>query len=91
MGIVLIDPEAADEDAFAYQFEARVCPIALARIARLFDYDVAVIGVIEEAQFQARRVSIVRIGGDGEIAMCVSLTSDLGLEPNLVSGSLSAA
>jgi hypothetical protein len=85
-GIVLIDPEAAEESDLAHRFEARICPVALARFARLFDYDAAAIGVIEEAQFQARRVSICRIGRDGDIAMKVSLTSDLALELNLAAG-----
>ena len=79
-GIAMIDPTDAEGDDLSYRFDARVCPIALACFARLFDYDAEVIGVIEAAQFEARRVTISRIGGDGDIAMTVSTTPDEGRE-----------
>lgn len=85
-GTLLLDPDAVDDAFLSYSFEARVCPAALASVTRLFDFDTAVISVIEEAQFRARRVSIYRNEAAGTINMRVALTSDLGLELDLASG-----
>ena len=85
-GTILLDPDAIDDAFLSYSFEARVCPVALASVTRLFDFDTAVISVIEEAQFRARRVSIYRNEAAGTINMRVALTSDLGLELDLASG-----
>lgn len=82
-GAVLLDPESADDTYLAYHFDARVCPLPLASIARLFALDADVISVVEEAQFRRRRVSFHRDERAGTIAVRVSLTSDLGLELDL--------
>jgi hypothetical protein len=82
-GTVLLDPDAAEDTYLSYHFEARVCPLALATIARIFDFDTGVIGVVEEAQFRCRRVSVYRDEPAGAIAMRVALTSDRGLELDL--------
>lgn len=89
-GTVLLDPESAEDAYLAYHFEARVCPLALASIARLFAFDVDVISVVEEAQFRGRRVSVYRDEAAGTIGMRVSLTSDLGLELNLANANVHA-
>lgn len=89
-GIVLLAPDSADDDYLSYHFEARICPLALASVARVFGYDVDVITVVEEAQFRGRRISVYRDEGAGTIAMRVSLTSDLGLELNLANGNAQA-
>ncbi|MFZ2980467.1 MAG: hypothetical protein WA085_05510 [Sphingobium sp.] len=83
---VLLAPDAADDAFLSYRFEARVCPLALASVARIFDFDTAVISVLEEAQFRVRRVSVYRDEGAGTINMRVALTSDLGVELDLASG-----
>ncbi|HEX7855021.1 MAG TPA: hypothetical protein VF503_15130 [Sphingobium sp.] len=83
---VLLDPDAAEDAFLSYHFEARVCPLALASIARVFDFQTDAITVIEEAQFRSRRVSVYRIEETGKINMRVALTSDLGLELDLASG-----
>ncbi|PZU74424.1 MAG: hypothetical protein DI530_16160 [Sphingomonas sp.] len=83
---VLLDPDAAEDAYLSYHFEARVCPLPLAAIARVFDFDADVIGVVEEAQFRCRRVSVWRDEPAGTIAMRVALTSDQGLELDLASG-----
>ena len=75
-GVAMIEPAAADGGDLADAFEARVCPIALAVFARLFDYDAGVIGIIEMAQFERCHLTIFRIGGDGDFAMTVSFKSD---------------
>ncbi|RSU86974.1 hypothetical protein [Sphingomonas koreensis] len=81
LGIVLLEPD----DFLSYSFEARVCPLALATVARVFNFDPDAITVIEEAQFRSRRVSIYR-GDSGTIVMAVALTSDPGVELNLANG-----
>ena len=87
---VLLDPDAAEDAYLSYHFEARVCPLALAAIARVFDFNTDVISVIEEAQFRCRRVSVWRDEASGTIAMRVALTSDQGLELDLASANAEA-
>lgn len=82
IGVTLIEPDEIIGDSF----EARVCPLAFAAIARLFDHDPAVISVVEEAQFRGRRISIHHSPTAAEIAMRVALTSDCGLELDLTYG-----
>jgi len=82
IGVALIEPDEVLGDCF----EARVCPLALASVTRLFDHDPAVIAVVEEAQFRGRRVSIRHRPQAAEITMRVALTSDCGLELDLAYG-----
>lgn len=84
-GIVLADPDPEEGGFLSNHLEARVCPLALATIARLFDYDEAVITVVEEAQFRRRRISVCPVNQAGVLAMRVALTSDLGHELDLAS------
>ena len=39
LGIVLCDPDGLDDDYLSYHFEARICPLALASVARVLDHD----------------------------------------------------
>jgi hypothetical protein len=82
-GTALLDTDAAEDEFLSYHFEARVCPLALAAVTRVFDFQTDVISVVEEAQFQCRRVSVYRIEETGTINMRVALTSDLGVELDL--------
>ncbi|WP_371424523.1 hypothetical protein [Tardiphaga sp.] len=84
-GTLLLDPDAAEDEFLSYHFEARVCPIALAAISRVFEFQADVIRVVEEAQFRCRRVSVYRIEETGTINLRVAPTSDLGLELDLAS------
>ncbi|PBN42943.1 hypothetical protein [Sphingobium sp. D43FB] len=84
-GTLLLDPDAAEDEFLSYHFEARVCPLALAAIVRIFDFQADVISVVEEAQFRCRRVSVYRTEETGTINLKVALTSDLGLELDLAS------
>jgi hypothetical protein len=84
--LALIDPDDDEETPLAYSFEARVCPLALASMARVFDFAADVIAVLDEAQFRSRRVSFYRSRPDGPVAMRPSITSDLGVEMDLASG-----
>ena len=83
LDMTLLDPDFAEDDYLSYRFEARVCPLALASIARIFDYQTDVITVLDEAQFRGRRVSVYREGDTGPITLSVGLTSDPGLELDL--------
>lgn len=56
-------------------FEARATPFALAAVARFFDYDEAVISLIEEAQF-CRLCLTVRPLADGGANLALSNTTD---------------
>ncbi len=82
-GTVLLDPDAAEDEFLSYHFEARVCPIALASVTRVFDFQIDVISVVEEAQFRSRRVRVFRVEETGSIRMRVALTSDVGAELDL--------
>lgn len=76
--------EDSDLDAMLSEgFEARVCPVSLAPLARALDYDPAAISVIDEAQFRARKVTIWRNEAAGPIEMCPSLTTDTDAEMTL--------
>lgn len=86
LGIVLLDPDALADDYLSYHFEARICPLALASVARVFDHDADVLAVLEEAQFRGRRVMVYRVDADRSIRMRVALTSDQGLELYLANG-----
>lgn len=86
LGIDLLEPDEDGDDPFPYTFEARVCPLALASMARVFGYDADVIAVLEEAQFRGRRVSFWRQEGTAGIRMSVSITSDQGVELDLANG-----
>lgn len=86
LGIVLLEPDATGDDYLSYHFEARICPLALASVARVFDHDADVLAVIEEAQFRGRRVMVYRVDADRSIRMRVALASDQGLELNLANG-----
>ncbi|ARR57846.1 hypothetical protein HY78_30620 (plasmid) [Rhizorhabdus wittichii DC-6] len=85
IGTVLLDPDAAEDAFLSYHFEARVCPLALAALAKVFDFAPDVISVVEEAQFRSRRISVYRCERAGTIHMRMALTSDLGLELDLAS------
>lgn len=84
-GATLLDPDSAEDAFLSYHFEARVCPLALAAVTRVFDFQTDVISVIDEAQYRCRRVSVYRIEQTGMIRMRVALTSDLGVELDLAS------
>ncbi|MEG3093389.1 hypothetical protein [Sphingomonas sp. PB1R3] len=56
-----------------YHLEASVTHLSLAAIAVLFDYDPAVIAIIDEAQFQRRPVTITR---DTQASLSMRLAGD---------------
>lgn len=90
VGLALLDPDAETERLLALNFEARICPLAVAAIARVFDYDEAVIAVLDEAQFRRRRIIVWWYETDCSIRMRPSLTSDSGTEMHLAHGAAHA-
>ena len=80
-GVTIIDP--AGQGFAAYDFEARVCPCALATISAAFDMDEPVIGVVEEAQFRGRLVRFEKSRADGLLRIRVSAWPDGALEMNV--------
>lgn len=83
LGLALLDPDSDEERVLALNFEARICPLALASVARVFDHDPAVIAVLDEAQFRGRRITIWWYETDRAIRMRLSVTSDHGGELDL--------
>lgn len=83
LGIALLDPDSDEDRVLALNFEARICPLALASVARVFDHDPAVIAVLDEAQFRGRRMMLWWYENDGAIRMRPSVNSDLGAELDL--------
>ena len=80
LGLSLLGPHDSDERAVCIGFEARVCPLSLASVTRIFDHDEAVISVIEEAQFRGRRVRVERDDDHPAITLRVSDVSDCDAE-----------
>lgn len=83
LNIALIDPYLDKQHCLAHGFEARVCPLSLALLARLFEYDAGVITVIDEAQFRSRRITIFRSDNKARFGLRVSFLSDPGCELDL--------
>lgn len=72
IGLALIEPD----EALGNVFDVRVCPLALAAVTAQFDYDPAVISVVEEAQFQGLRVSIRHDPDNAKIEMRLASSPD---------------
>ena len=85
---ILIDDLADDDDITrSFSFELSVCRFALAQLAPLFAYDLAVIAVIDEAQFCQRQVRFFKDDASGELMMKVSPTMEGSINLDLAMGS----
>lgn len=82
LGMQLIEPE----DYITDSFEARICPLGLSAVSKIFGYDPDAIAVLEDAQFRGRRVSVHHAAGAVHFTLRVALTSDVGAELHLASG-----
>ena len=76
LGQPLLDLKSIDTEPLNTGFEARVCPLSLVSVARLFDLDPAVIGVIEEAQFRGLRVLVKQDQTSGAVTLRLSPNQD---------------
>lgn len=85
-GAPMVMPIHGEPVSGSFEIEARVCPLALASIARCFDHDPAVIAVIDEAQFRGRRVRIWQEEPTGDIRLGLGLNPDDAPELELASG-----
>lgn len=82
----MVVPVYGEPACGSFEMEARVCPLALASVARCFDHDPAVIAVIDEAQFRGRRVRIWQEGRTGDIRLGLGLNPDGAPELEVANG-----
>jgi hypothetical protein len=75
-----------DDPLVSCSFEARVCPWSLASICAIFDHDVGVIAVVEEAQFRGLNVRFWHDDATRTITMRVASTPDGAADSNLANG-----
>jgi hypothetical protein len=85
-GVAMIVPIHGDPASGSFEIEVRVCPLALASIARCFDWDPAVITVVDEAQFLGRRARIWQSEPGGDIKLGLGLNPDAAPELEVANG-----
>ncbi|MCJ2180159.1 hypothetical protein [Novosphingobium album (ex Hu et al. 2023)] len=83
IGTDLIVPEYGNIDAPVFAWEARTAMLAVAAIARCFDYEPGALAIIEEAQFRCRRLRISRPASNGDILLSLSTNPDSAPELNV--------
>lgn len=82
----LVIPVHGDPASGSFEIEVRVCPLALASLARCFDFDPAAIAVLDEAQFLGRRARIWQVKTGGDMKLGLGLNPDAAPELELASG-----
>ena len=85
-GVPMVIPIHGGPAPGSFEIEVRVCPLALASIARCFDHDPAVIAIIDEAQFRARRVRIWQQEPTGDLRLGLGLNPDGAPELEVANG-----
>ncbi|MFK3890662.1 hypothetical protein [Sphingomonas sp. NPDC079357] len=85
-GDAMVIPIHGEPASGVFEIEVRVCPLALASIARFFDHDPAVIAVIDEAQSWARRVRIWQQEPAGDLRLGLGLNPDGAPELEVANG-----
>jgi hypothetical protein len=68
-GLDLLRQKDGDEHTLDYALAARVDTLALAALAKLFDYDADVIAVLDEAQFTRAQIRTRRLPMSGDILL----------------------
>ncbi|BBE00237.1 hypothetical protein SAMIE_2001230 (plasmid) [Sphingobium amiense] len=68
-GLDLLRQKEGDEHALDYALSARVDTLAVAALAKLFDYDADVIAVLDEAQFTRAQIRTRRLPMSGDIVL----------------------
>ena len=86
LGTELPTPDYDDPEDGTFAFEARVCPLALASLSACFDHYDAVIAVLDEAQFRARRIRVSRDDPHGDIRLALSSNPDAAPGLNAANG-----
>jgi hypothetical protein len=85
-GDAMVIPIHGDPASGSFEIEVRVCPLALASVARCFDLDPAVIAAIDEAQFRAGRVRIWQEESTGDLRLGLGLNPDGAPELEVANG-----
>jgi hypothetical protein len=86
LGITMMIPIHGVTGDPPFEFEARVCPLALAVVSKCFDHDPAVIAVLDEAQFLGRRVRIWQTEHGGDIKIGLASNPDAAPELEVANG-----
>ena len=79
----LLLPEYGEVSDPSFSFDARICPLALASVAKCFDYFPDVITVLDEAQFRGRRIRIWKTETSADIWLTLSSAPDAAPELNV--------
>ena len=87
LGLTMLLPIHGVTGDPAFEFEARVCPLALAVVSKCFDHDPAVITVLDEVQFLGRRVRIRQAEPRGDIKIGLASKPDAAPEIEVANGS----
>ena len=66
--------EPNGDDDLSYDFEARICRFPLAVVSSIFDHDLDVLAILEEAQFRGVRVHIYRQVEDAQARLVIGLS-----------------
>jgi hypothetical protein len=80
LGEDMVYPIHGSLDSASYAFEARVCPVALAQLSRIFYDWPPAIALLDEAQFRRRRLRITRASAHGRVIMEISTSHDFAPE-----------
>jgi hypothetical protein len=80
LGEDMLYPIHGNLDCATYAFEARVCPVALAQLSRVFYDWPPAIALLDEAQFRRRRLRISRASRHADVIMEISTSHDFAPE-----------
>jgi hypothetical protein len=83
LGEDMVHPIHGTLDTGSYAFEARVCPVALAQLSRVFYDWPPAIALFDEAQFRRRRLRIARRMRHGPVVMEISASHDFAPEVSM--------
>lgn len=83
LGEDMIYPIHGTLDTDSYAFEARVCPVALAQLSRVFYDWPPAIALLDEAQFRRRRLRISRASRHAYVIMEISTSHDCAPEVSM--------
>ena len=85
-GVAMVIPIHGDPGSGAFEVEVRVCPLALASLARCSDFDPAVIAVLDEAQFLGRRARVWQEKPTADMRIGLGLNPDAAAELEVTNG-----
>jgi|GEM_PF-760840 len=83
LGEDMLYPVYGTLDHDSYAFEARVCPVSLAQLSRVFYDWPPAIAMLDEAQFRRRRLRISRASRHASVIMEISTSHDFAPEVSM--------